>query len=418
MTRADNRNNAGLAARRRRPTAINLTSLANTSAVLLILLLPCHNGLATAYAPRRPSQPTAAAGTVAIGGRSQGVLLESAASKVVSSPTSIVNSSYQKRVNCHGEPRTRLDYGPIKDADLPPAEEGVKGGVGGGSPLGGKGLLLSAGLTALTAAVAAAKTGILPGAMDPSSGMIMSYSDAMILRDVGAALLTLVLAAAFVKANTAAAAAGIVESRDSRKLIHTLSAPLFVLFWPVFSDAVGARYFAAIVPFMNGLRLVLAAQSGENGDEKELAGAVSRSGDASEALGGPFVYVLVLFASIIAFWTDDLKGVVAVSTMAAGDGVADLIGRRFGKNNKWFFNQSKSVAGTTAFAVAAFLTSTALAWWLGHAGALTLPMAFEDVTVRIAAISIVCAFVELIPFGDDNWTVPLSAAVLTATLIR
>mmetsp|Transcript_58822 Transcript_58822/g.175030 ORF Transcript_58822/g.175030 Transcript_58822/m.175030 type:complete len:105 (-) Transcript_58822:439-753(-) len=104
--------------------------------------------------------------------------------------------------------------------------------------------------------------------------------------------------------------------------------------------------------------------------------------------------------------------------MAAGDGVADLIGRRFGKNNKWFFNQSKSVAGTTAFAVAAFLTSTALAWWLGHAGALTLPMAFEDVTVRIAAISIVCAFVELIPFGDDNWTVPLSAAVLTATLIR
>jgi hypothetical protein len=42
-----------------------------------------------------------------------------------------------------------------------------------------------------------------------------------------------------------------LEPKDSRKIIHTLSAPLFLLFWPVFSDAAGARFFCAVVPLIN-----------------------------------------------------------------------------------------------------------------------------------------------------------------------
>lgn len=57
-------------------------------------------------------------------------------------------------------------------------------------------------------------------------------------------------------------------------------------------------------------------------EETELAKAISRSGDAKEALGGPFLYVIILAAALLLFWRESLAGIVAVSTMAAGDGVS------------------------------------------------------------------------------------------------
>jgi len=51
----------------------------------------------------------------------------------------------------------------------------------------------------------------------------------------------------------------ILSSQDSRKLIHTLSAPLFVLLWPFYSDqSFGARSFASTIVVVQGLRLALA----------------------------------------------------------------------------------------------------------------------------------------------------------------
>ena len=63
---------------------------------------------------------------------------------------------------------------------------------------------------------------------------------------------------------------------------------------------------------------------------KSLAAAVSRSGQASEALGGPFIYTLILVLCTGALWRS-APAVVAISQMAAGDGVADLAGRRWGQ---------------------------------------------------------------------------------------
>jgi len=57
-------------------------------------------------------------------------------------------------------------------------------------------------------------------------------------------------------------------------------------------------------------------------EEADLANAVSRSGDAKEALGGPFLYVTTITAAILLFWRSNLTGIIAVATMAAGDGVS------------------------------------------------------------------------------------------------
>jgi dolichol kinase len=153
------------------------------------------------------------------------------------------------------------------------------------------------------------------------------------------------------------------------------------------------------------------------GSESELAGAISRTGDRREALGGPFIYVLVLLFSVLLFWTDSPIGIVAVATMAVGDGLADLIGRRFGSSNKWFFNKSKSMAGSAAFVAGSFAGSLGLISWLTKMNTLE-PLQLTGLAGRLLAIAIICAGVELIPLGDDNWTVPVAAAVLSGMLLH
>ncbi len=58
-----------------------------------------------------------------------------------------------------------------------------------------------------------------------------------------------------------------------------------------------------------------------------------RSGDARESLGGPFIYIMVLLFSTLLFWRDLPVGVVLFTTMACGDGLTDLVGRRLGSTN-------------------------------------------------------------------------------------
>jgi phytol kinase len=240
-----------------------------------------------------------------------------------------------------------------------------------------------------------------------------------------------VAAAGFVKSITYPAKLGKLDPRDARKLIHTFSAPLFILVWPLFSNAYGARVFASIVPLLNAIRLFVAGTGAESqnssdgvdssttGSEVELANAISRSGDAKEALQGPFVYVMVLLFSTFFFWIDNPVGVVSIATMAVGDGLADLIGRRFGASNKWQFNKSKSIAGSSALVVGSLLGSYGLLSWLVWTGTMDpLPYNSFDLLGRLLIIATVSAAVELAPVIDDNYSVPITAGVLSTLLLN
>lgn len=249
----------------------------------------------------------------------------------------------------------------------------------------------------------------------------IQYTNDLILRDDLATLFITIVTGTFVKGVTEIAKRGYLESRDSRKLIHTLSAPLFMLCWPLFSNLNSARYFAAIVPFLNGVRLYIAGSAEKNDGEKEseLVNAISRSGDAKEVLEGPFIYVIILLISVLGFWHDNLIGVVALSVMAAGDGAAEIVGRRLGSNNKWFFNRDKSIAGTIAFFVASLVASTGISLWLNFTGNLMLPtLNTADLIGRLSIICGLSALVELLPIGDDNWNVPLFAGIMSAVLFQ
>ncbi|KAL3786266.1 hypothetical protein HJC23_005344 [Cyclotella cryptica] len=319
-------------------------------------------------------------------------------------------------------------------------------------------LLPTAALVSITLVTIAALTQTLPGppidATAPPpllstlpygvafSGSCHPYSAPLLLRDVSATVFSIMAATAFVKSITYPTQRGGLDPRDARKLIHTLSAPLFLCVWPLFSHAYGARVFAAIVPLLNALRLFVAGTTGTGtgaestqknldmtnpspssvvtaGTETELARAISRSGDAKEALQGPFVYVMVLLVSTLFLWHDTPIGIVAVATMAVGDGLADLMGRRFGASNKWSFNKDKSVAGSVAFVIGSVLGSFGLISWLVWTGAMD-PLSLDswDLLARLLVIAVVCAGVELVPVVDDNYSVPISAGVLAAYLLN
>jgi dolichol kinase/tetrahydromethanopterin S-methyltransferase subunit G len=269
-------------------------------------------------------------------------------------------------------------------------------------------------LFGLTIVSGLAKFGILRGALDAVTGEYAPYTNGMIGQDIGLTLMTAVLGYALVKLITLGYENEIYGSNVSRKLSHTLSAPLFMLFFPFFSAADGSRFFAALVILTNIIRLYLAGA----GFDPSLANSVSRSGDKSEVLGGPFIYVCLFQAFTLLFWRTSVVGVIAMSTMAAGDGMADLVGRKWGRNNKWWFSEDKSVAGTVAFAISSTLTSYGLVQLFMTTGFYQSPLAPLALLLQIAGISVVCSMIELLPFGDDNYTVPISAAILTALLLQ
>ena len=62
-----------------------------------------------------------------------------------------------------------------------------------------------------------------------------------------------------------------------------------------------------------------------------LAAAMSRSGDPCELLRGPLVYGAAHLAAAALFWTRGPAGIVACATLCAGDGLAEMVGRRLGR---------------------------------------------------------------------------------------
>ena len=122
--------------------------------------------------------------------------------------------------------------------------------------------------------------------------------------------------------------------------------------------------------------------------------------------------VCVFQVLLLLFWRSSPIGVVAVSNMAAGDGMADLVGRRFGRTNKWWFSDSKSITGTVAFIISSTLASFGFLQFFMYTGFYQSTLGPMDLFLRASGISLACGLIELLPIGDDNYTVPLGAAIL------
>ncbi len=201
---------------------------------------------------------------------------------------------------------------------------------------------------------------------------------------------------------------GWIESRLSRKIIHIGTGPIFVLCWLFFPEVWYSRWLAALVPFAITVQFALIGL-GIMKDEASVK-AMSRSGDPREILRGPLYYGIMFVLLTLVFWKDSPVGMTALMIMCGGDGIADLVGRRF-KSPKLFHSPEKSIAGSLGVLLGGWLLSALILGGYVFLG--IFPGPFSRFLLPITVIAVVATLVESLPQKDvDNITVTLAAAIL------
>ncbi len=233
--------------------------------------------------------------------------------------------------------------------------------------------------------------------------------------DAGAAALSLAIALSWLRLINGLAQRNFLEPKLSRKIIHIGTGPLFVLTWVLFSDRPEARYFAVCVPLLIVLQFV-AIGLGFLQDPAAVQ-AMTRSGNPREILRGPLFYGLVFMVCTLVFWRSSPVGVVALMMMCGGDGLADIIGRRFGRV-KLPLSTEKSWAGSAAmFAGGVGLSGVMLAG-LNGLGYFQPGLRLGETAIALLLIGIATTLVEALPFRDiDNLTLTGVAIALGRYLL-
>lgn len=215
------------------------------------------------------------------------------------------------------------------------------------------------------------------------------------------------------------ASQGVVSSTTTRKAIHISCGPAFIALWPLYSDAPSARLVAAIIPLLFVMLLVISGLSKQpNSKWAALGRSISRRGDPSDALGGPLYYTVILLALTI-FFFKNVTAAITIMQLCLGDGLAEVIGRRFGSKSQWSapWTGDKSIAGSVTFAVSGFFASAAAVAWFRHCDMSHLTLDNGYTVLALAVVSVACAAVETAPVslvGDDNVAIAVVGVFLSS----
>lgn len=118
-----------------------------------------------------------------------------------------------------------------------------------------------------------------------------------------------------------------------------------------------------------------------------------------------------LAAAVVAllFWDTPPIMVAAMMPLALGDGLAPVIGRKFGRHPYTIFNSTRSIEGSIGFFLATF-TGTWLALWVIPGNPIIPPI---EAILPAIVISLVTALIEAVSsWGIDNLTVTIAAIII------
>lgn len=225
-----------------------------------------------------------------------------------------------------------------------------------------------------------------------------------IVHDIIAAALTALVGLACLRFWDEMAKRDVFDQKLNRKFVHVSFGLVYLLCWPLFSTSPQAPYLAALAPGVNIFRMIgLGLGILKN---EAMVKSMSRYGDARELLKGPLYYASTLTLVTIIFWTTSPIGPVTISTLCAGDGFADIVGRRLG-TTKLPYNKNKSLAGSSAMFLMGFIFSVLYMLYFASFGYYEVS---TGMLLSSLLISIVATIVESLPIStqiDDNLTVPL-----------
>jgi phytol kinase len=228
-----------------------------------------------------------------------------------------------------------------------------------------------------------------------------------LLQDIVATIITFALALTWLRLMDALAHRNLIEQKLSRKLIHIGTGPLFVLCWNLFSAQPYARWLAALVPLAITVQFALVGL-GVMKDEAAVK-AMTRTGDPREILRGPLYYGLVFIVCTLIFWRHSPIGILALMLMCGGDGLADVVGRRWGRA-KLPFNSGKSWAGSAAMFIGGFVFAFGFVALFNALGNFQPVLDLTRTAGILALIALAATVVEALPLADlDNITLTLTA---------
>ena len=223
-----------------------------------------------------------------------------------------------------------------------------------------------------------------------------------------ALFVTLGLAFIWLRANDWLAQRGMVSSSLSRKIIHIGTGPIFVLCWLLFQDTPEARYLAAFVPLAITAQFILVG-TGIIQDPAAVRG-MSRSGDRREILRGPLLYGIAFVVLTLVFWKNSPLGIVALMMMCGGDGLADIIGSKWG-TARLPWSEKKSWAGSGAVFIGGMVFTLLVMGVFVAAG--TFHRSLIYFLPGVTWIAFGSTLAESLPIQDiDNLTVPLISVLL------
>lgn len=225
------------------------------------------------------------------------------------------------------------------------------------------------------------------------------------LQDLVAMLISFGVALAFLKLNDGIARRGWLPEYITRKLVHIGTGPLFLLCWPFYSQTWHARWFAAFVPGSLTALFVLIGLGIVKKDD--FVAAMSRTGNPRELLRGPFIYGAVFVVATLIFWTTSPVGVVLLMLLCGGDGLADVVGRRWG-SAKLPVQPDKSWAGSLGFLLGGFAFSMTYLVFFVAVGFLELDLRAALAPVMVTTL-VATAVEAYTPADFDNLTVPVAA---------
>jgi phytol kinase len=184
----------------------------------------------------------------------------------------------------------------------------------------------------------------------------------------------------------------LLKGEVGRKSVHIIVGS-FVGFWPLFLSwsqiLLLSVAFIVVIGFSRYLRVFSVIHS----VQRPTLGEVY------------FAIVVGLLAVLI---KDGWVYLAALLHMSLADGLAAIIGVRYGKRNTYIvFGHKKSVVGTSAFFVVSLLILLTYNYWSG-----------EHISVNLAILTAIGAVTleNASPKGTDNLTVPLWVAFALTSL--
>jgi dolichol kinase len=243
----------------------------------------------------------------------------------------------------------------------------------------------------------------------------------ILIWDILAAILSLTAVMTVVQANGYIQKKGLLPTVITRKVVHLLVAPIFIATWPLYSGAGSSRYIAMLVPMLF-VAMFTAIGKGIIVDEAFVR-SMSRSGDPAELLKGTLYYAVIVVVATILWFYIPVTGLsdanptafIVFGCLAGGDGLADIIGRRYGGKKQFgFFGSKKTLMGSVGMFLGSFLFSLILVALFSLE---TTAISVSGLLIPILLVSLVATIVEAVsPPSLDNITIVISVLIMMALL--